>query len=283
MKLVRRLHMYFGLALMPFVLLYGVTAILFNHPDFLWTSTTEPIDPGALLASLPEATAEMTDADAVARAAFEMLSMASASEISIDQSRPAKIVGDYVIDASTETERVRYRLTSNLSEGTRRLSPRRATEESPLASRIDAPLADNVAVILDNVKQDAEADSVRLRGAPDVEFGVNIDGEPWLVACDFGTGAVSAWRVGEPRRAFDARSFLLRLHVSRGYPLTMSARSVWAVVVDVTASLMIFWAISGLMMWWQMRPTRRSGAVLMSGGLVAAVVLGFAMLRLLYY
>src|SRR6478672_1275705 len=34
MKFVRRAHMYVGLSLVPFVILYGVTAFLFNHPDW---------------------------------------------------------------------------------------------------------------------------------------------------------------------------------------------------------------------------------------------------------
>ena len=32
MRLVRRVHLYSGLFLVPLVLLYGVTAFLFNHP-----------------------------------------------------------------------------------------------------------------------------------------------------------------------------------------------------------------------------------------------------------
>ena len=43
-KLTRRLHLYFGLILVPFVLLYGVTAILFNHQTWFSSSTTEAAD-----------------------------------------------------------------------------------------------------------------------------------------------------------------------------------------------------------------------------------------------
>ena len=34
MKWIRRVHMYLGLFMMPFILLYAVTGFLFNHPNW---------------------------------------------------------------------------------------------------------------------------------------------------------------------------------------------------------------------------------------------------------
>lgn len=34
----------------------------------------------------------------------------------------------------------------------------------------------------------------------------------------------------------------------------------WAVVVDLTAGVMVFWAASGIFLWWQVRAARRAGA-----------------------
>ena len=277
MKVVRRLHMYFGLALMPVILLYGITAILFNHPAIFGRGDVSPIEPYQFVQ--PDA----ATASELAGAVLAALQEATESDTQLAIEDGATLVGDYIIDATSDEERTRFRFTADGRRGTRTVTPVTQRIESPLPARVDPPLADVSGAMIAAVNADAGTDSVRVRAAPDVEMRVLVDGEPWIVLCDVVTGSVSARPAGEPRRAIDLRSFLLRLHVSHGYPLSMSARSVWAVVVDVTASLMIFWALSGLMMWWQMRPTRRSGAVLMAVGVVLAGVLGFAMLRLLYY
>ena len=87
--------------------------------------------------------------------------------------------------------------------------------------------------------------SGRIRSMPDLEFRINADGEELAVTYDLRSGEISQRKVDEPRMDFSLRSFLLRLHVSHGYPSQTSARTVWAVIVDVTAALMIFWAVSG--------------------------------------
>ncbi|MEM9166379.1 MAG: PepSY domain-containing protein [Planctomycetota bacterium] len=281
MKIVRRLHMYFGLALLPFLLLYGVTAILFNHPSLLSRAEVSRLEPMGIV---PDT---LTDAASIAESVFAALEHAieadTDTDVELTTEGPADLVGDYVIDANSDHQRIRYRLTADGRRGTRTVTPIGSPSPSPFPARIDPPVGDASAMLTEAITSDADTDAVRVRAAPDVEFRVLVDGEPWIVLCDMVTGTVDARPAGDPRRAFDMRSFLLRLHVSRGYPLSVSARSLWAVVVDLTASLMIFWAISGLMMWWQMKPTRRAGAVVVAIGIVLSGLLGFAMLRLLYY
>ncbi|MAH64889.1 MAG: hypothetical protein CMJ27_00625 [Phycisphaerae bacterium] len=46
-------------------------------------------------------------------------------------------------------------------------------------------------------------------------------------------------------------------------------RSLWGVLVDTTTALMIFWGLSGIIMWWQIKPTRFNGGI--------AIVMGVAM------
>jgi hypothetical protein len=43
------------------------------------------------------------------------------------------------------------------------------------------------------------------------------------------------------------------------------------------AFTMCFWGLSGLVMWWQIKATRRAGAVVLALSAVAATALGFAM------
>jgi hypothetical protein len=52
------------------------------------------------------------------------------------------------------------------------------------------------------------------------------------------------------------------------------------VVVDVVAAVMVFWAVSGLVMWWQLRAARWLGGVALVVGLLAAAWLTVGLLAL---
>jgi hypothetical protein len=67
----------------------------------------------------------------------------------------------------------------------------------------------------------------------------------------------------EPR----AHALLERFHRRRGYETGYTLDTAWAVTVDLTIAAMILWAASGLWMWWEMKATRRAGAVAGLAGL----------------
>jgi hypothetical protein len=66
-----------------------------------------------------------------------------------------------------------------------------------------------------------------------------------------------------PRRP-DA--FLERFHRRRGYATGYRLDTAWAVSVDLVIVAMVFWALSGLWMWWEMTATRRLGLSAFLGG-----------------
>ena len=61
-------------------------------------------------------------------------------------------------------------------------------------------------------------------------------------------------------------AMLERFHRRRGYATGYALDTVWAVTVDVAIGAMMFWALSGLWMWWEMKVTRRLGALAVVGG-----------------
>lgn len=63
-------------------------------------------------------------------------------------------------------------------------------------------------------------------------------------------------------------SFLERFHRRRGYDTGYVVDTVWAATVDLFIVAMILWALSGLWMWWEMKVTRRYGAVALAVGVV---------------
>src|SRR5262245_19017515 len=61
-------------------------------------------------------------------------------------------------------------------------------------------------------------------------------------------------------------ALLERFHRRRGYTTGYALDTAWAVTVDVAIAAMMFWVLSGLWMWWEMKVTRPLGALAVLGG-----------------
>lgn len=118
-------------------------------------------------------------------------------------------------------------------------------------------------------------------------------GERWHVSVDLAGGITRV--TAFPQTPPSWSDILMRLHMSHGYPKSPEAdgadagasgsdrvsRWSWAVMVDALALLLFYWAFSGVTMWWQMRGLRRSGAIVLTVGVLAALWLGFSMTDLI--
>jgi hypothetical protein len=62
-------------------------------------------------------------------------------------------------------------------------------------------------------------------------------------------------------------ALLERFHRRRGYATGYALDTAWAVTVDLVIVAMIGWALSGLWMWWEMKATRRLGALALVVGI----------------
>ena len=127
--------------------------------------------------------------------------------------------------------------------------------------------------------QGAELASVQMAA---LEFQVqDSKNEVWTVTYDAKAGSIRGEKASEKESALAAslslRRFLLNLHVAHGYPDEMSARSIWAVFVDIMGLTMIFWGISGIVMWWQIKRTRLVGALCLVFSTAVALWVGFEM------
>jgi hypothetical protein len=61
-------------------------------------------------------------------------------------------------------------------------------------------------------------------------------------------------------------ALLERFHRRRGYTSAYTTDTVWAVSVDIAIAGIVFWVLSGLWMWWEMKVTRAYGAIAFLGG-----------------
>ena len=67
-------------------------------------------------------------------------------------------------------------------------------------------------------------------------------------------------RIVVERMELETSGFLNRFHRRRGYQQPYAADLAMAISVDAVIVAMVFWALSGLWMWWEMRATRLVGA-----------------------
>lgn len=67
-------------------------------------------------------------------------------------------------------------------------------------------------------------------------------------------------RVLVERQEYKAPAFLNRAHFRHGYEHGFLPSTAWAVIVDLVVVALLFWVLSGLWMWWEIKPARAWGA-----------------------
>ena len=67
-------------------------------------------------------------------------------------------------------------------------------------------------------------------------------------------------RLLHEKQAFTAPVFLNRAHFRHGYDQPFVAQQIWAFILDGVIVAMVFWAASGIWMWWEIKPARLAGA-----------------------
>jgi len=79
------------------------------------------------------------------------------------------------------------------------------------------------------------------------------------------------------RARFQWNALMNTLHRRRGYQHPYVLDDAWALVVDLFIVAAVLWALSGLWMWWEMKATRRWGAISLA---IGAAVFALFLVRL---
>jgi len=283
MKLVRRIHLYSGLFMFPFVILYGSTAFLFNHPAaFSEVESPRMFDEreiaGTPLTQLPQAreiagqvvaAIETAERAKGSQATFKLI------EDDVHFARPQAIV-------TAKDGDNRYGVSVFLDDGTG--SVRTFKEQPPAPAKAPAPFVDRelkVEAPLEQKLRDGvpgmleklslKTQEIASVSIPDLQFRMEVDGKRYFVSYNMQRGSLTATDTIPEGMA--ARRFLTRLHLAHGYPDRINLRWFWALAVDAMFVAMIFWGISGLFMWWQIKKTRFWGVLLFLASLIICTVL----------
>ncbi len=284
MKLVRRVHLYSGLFLLPWVLLYGVTALLFNHPTTfsVWTSARigKPADEAAPFGALtsPDALAEE-----VVRALERTIGEETGEEppdFEVARDRVIRFDGEFIVEAESTSAQHRVRIDPAVGNGMlvsrsleTSLDPDAAseaddaeTEAEPLSFaragiEVESPYLETLVTDAGRVLGDRglEHDSIGLRFSPVLRFDMHAHGSRWHVRYEPDGGVVSGVELLEPPAGIGLRDFLTELHLAHEYPTNVRARWWWGLVVDAMFVAMVFWGVSGVLMWVQIKSVRWKG------------------------
>ena len=298
------MHLYIGVFLFPWAMLYGVTGFLFNHPTFFADSPaisfTQEDLAGTDLESLPDlptqAQAVVTALNAAKqpptpyrlgsgeiyyanrdvfvatakvgpRSFFVTFDPAVSSGL-IRESTPSGPVPEPAPFATAQAEGPRQRGMGNSGPA----------HEAPTGLQLSDSIVERLKKSLPIVMErkgipDAE---ITLTTSPDIRLPIDVGGEFWTATFNPLTTAVAGVK-GEKTSNLTLRTFLLRMHLTRGYPGEVNLKWGWAVGVDSIAIALCFWGVSGILMWWQIKSTRRAGLVVLAVSSILATLLTIGM------
>jgi hypothetical protein len=281
LRLLRRVHLYLGLLLWPFLLLFGLTGLSFNHP-----TVGRGLDVKKLSAAEVAAASnfEPWDAEQVASEVVARLN-SGGTKYRLSQQPGARFAGFPLFVAPTE--RGKQVLMVSLSDGsatiTERPDPPAATPTPFADAELELP-ARNLQALARDLTPLLAARHVDTVGAltphpkvhPQLAFRLlDPSGREWNALYDFATGKISGKPTSQ-RRSGSLVELLETIHTQHHYPPHPSATRWWALCADLTAFTLIVWSLTGLVMWWQLRRLRLAGAVIIALAVTtsAAVMLG---------
>ena len=285
MHVVRRVHLFSGLFMFPWVMLYGITALLFNHPgafpdrpvrtfqraDFVDTALETPANPAA-------------DAEQVIAALNARLAAGEKSppRYRLVDPEKARYTRDR-ISARVRGDGQEHTVLYDVPTGTAFVTTQTQdeTERAPFAMRgLKTPgsLSERVKAGLPKAlsRNGLAADEAGIAVGTELAFFVADQQRQWKATYNVQTGAVTGAPADAPRD-LTVRGFLTQLHLTHTFPSRGGVRWLWAIGVDAMFVSMVFWSCSGLLMWWQLKAVRRLGAIVAATGIVVAALLAFAM------
>jgi hypothetical protein len=271
------------------VMLYGITALLFNHPGAFPDHPQRILSgedfAGTALARMADAPADAARVVAALNAKSSSRGMSGSPYRLVEPDRAA-YTRDVVV-ARARGEGQEHSVLLDLASGTAVVG----TAEQPDAQRapfavrglkVPGSLGERVKAGLPKAlaRQGLAADDAGVSIGPELLFFVEADGRVWRGVYNTQTGAVSG-RPADAGSRLSTRQFLTELHLAHGYASNGGSRWIWALAVDAMFASMVFWGVSGLLMWWQIKRVRVIGAVLMTGTLIGAACLALGMHRVL--
>ena len=266
-KIIRRVHLYLGLILIPWLFLYGLTALLFNHG--MWLTDREDV-------SIQSSAPLLEDAHIAAQSVSDELQEQGLQLVP----ESAQWIGSVSLKGTMDGSTVRISLNPEGYGGMLRTRPEETPEPewtklidgwSLVAEEQQDEIEQNIQQMIQAVNPDIT--NVEVNRYPKLRFQVEKDSEIYTVDVRHKRGL----SIFETEGKQNLRTKMLRLHTMHGDPGYAGAKWIWARIVDVVGVAMMVWALSGIVMWWQIRGTRNQGAWAIAFGIVMMVILSMTL------
>ncbi|QDV66698.1 hypothetical protein Poly24_03850 [Rosistilla carotiformis] len=289
--LLRRIHLYSGIFMFPWVLMYGFSGWMFNHPrmftaDEVTTYRAADLDDGLLT--------DLTSAQQTAIAVVEQINLQTSEsqgpELRITDDRRPLFSGHLEYNVNTPTAKHQLAVNPVTGDGevrTTLVDPEADdaadNKPDPLAEvyrveiepNVSADIQRQIPEVLDQLGLPSNRASLGYRKLS-VVFSAEADGIPCIVSYNLADGSVNSVREDD-RPQLTKKAFLQRMHLGRIYTPVMEIRWLWALLVDAMFVSMVFWGCSGLLMWWQIKRTRWLGMGLLATSILFATFVGLGM------
>ena len=284
MVVIRRLHLYAGLFLLPWVFLYGVTGAMFNHQGLFPEVSIEPVS-AEKMSKTPMA--EFPSPEVLAQQVVESLqSSVEGKTIKLAENHGASFTNEILFEAFKGEHK--YVVSIDPVQRTSRIIRHSPDPEKlePLLSEIqEATLTPNPHEMARHAASDilhgAGIEPTREPqplGWTKLNFLANVDGEPARVTYVLKDRHVELTHYNGDH-GMSMRRFFLRLHTSHGQSPHWNSRRMWSFFIDAMAIAMVTWGVSGVLMWWQIKRTRMIGLMVIGASLLMASVMYFNMMH----
>ncbi len=285
MKVIRRMHMYAGLFLSPIMLIYAISGFMLNHSHwFFGRGDVETEMPASaftetLVESIPEP-------NTLANALIAKLNVRSPGEAwkLTDETR-IRYNRQIGINGEGPQATVFYRFNLNDKYYTQILRPKKDDTNvgnlnilhfaEPLLAEAEKKALVK-AIKKETSGMEPKIETFEFRGQPELIFSAEHDDSYWDVRYNIETGKLSA-RPRSSEKSISFSNMLRRMHFTSDYPREIGIRTFWAVAVDAISLLMMFWALSGILMWWQMKVVRQIGMIVFIVSIIVAATFYISM------
>jgi hypothetical protein len=278
--LVRRVHMYAGLVLLPWIFFFGLSGIFFNHPNIGADVRAQRVSHN----ELRERKLAPWEPKQAAEAVVSALSERSGQSYRLDGSLP-ELSGFTLLGAPAPQGRYMLLLDMERLGGvvvTRMPKPRAAHSSFPetqltlpqlstlhIENAVQGLIGQHGLPVLEELKAHPKI-------APELRFQArDAQDVLWNLCFDTRTQVVSGRRA-DAFPNLGLAQILAAMHTTHHFPLRVGPLWFWALFEDLLGLTMMIWAVTGLVMWWQMKRTRLIGVLALSLALAAAgwVMLG---------
>jgi len=284
LRIVRRVHMYAGLLLMPWLMFFGLSGILFNHPNVGEQVSGQRVSASDL--QKLSALAPWQPADA-AQAVVTQLNAARAGEAAyrLDPTFESRFSGYSVLSAPAPDGAYMLILDVSQARGVLVHKQARKSEDGSTFPRLSLPLetyssqnieAHTQGLLTARALPHQSELQAHPKIAPELRLRV-LDAEDvaWNLTYDTRDGAL-AGRRADSFPNLGISQIVGSMHKTHHFTLDLGAQWFWALFEDLLGLAMVIWAITGVVMWWQLKRTRLIGvlSLVLALGIAAVVMSG---------